>query len=447
MLLFFGQAAKDPTHRDPNSTLVAPKLRLVDTKDEPCCDQAEIGKKVKLNVTATLQAMHTSDLASVIGSIESAVQLPGGASWLYLQRVADHALRGSLAELKRRKARSGSRLQCALCLICALVALRAVRRRIWAEKHVLLKHLLDVVVVGPVVSAALATEILLLLVRAELGSVPKDSQNDDSENLFAGVKNESGDETSDEQHRNEVRKHGKANVKGSGENGTLQSEEAEVNGFIGAEKQDRRRADKAKVQRTAKGEHKSSKSRLKLSQKERSLNRLHWLLDAGVLVKLRRAVEKPGDTQLHIAIIQLLKEFRKVTKTENAGQMAMALAAIEALLKRRAERLVKLDVTDPQYLEVYTDNRTTSREAYALLIPAMQPSATGATIQLLDLREVPPLPTPVIWCNNAGCGERRRSGLWLRLCSACRLAYYCCRACQREDWKQGHKQRCFEREV
>uniref|UniRef100_A0A8C4N9N5 phytol kinase n=1 Tax=Eptatretus burgeri TaxID=7764 RepID=A0A8C4N9N5_EPTBU len=121
-------------------------------------------------------------------------------------------------------------------------------------------------------------------------------------------------------------------------------------------------------------------------------------------------------------------------------------SAVQALLKWRAERLVKLDVTDPQYLEVYTDNRTTSREAYSLLIPAMQHSTTGSTIQLLDLREEPPSPIPVVWCNNVGCGERRRTGLSLHLCAACRLAYYCCRACQREDWKQGHKQRCFERE-
>ena len=144
--------------------------------------------------------MHTSDLSSVIGSIESAVRLPGGASWLYLQRLADHALRGSLTELKRRKARSESRLHCALCLICALVALRAVRRRIWAEKDVLLKHLLDVVAVGPAVSAALATEILLLLVRAELDTVHKDSHGD-SENSSAGVNHESGDGTSEQRSR------------------------------------------------------------------------------------------------------------------------------------------------------------------------------------------------------------------------------------------------------
>ena len=45
-----------------------------------------------------------------------------------------------------------------------------------------------------------------------------------------------------------------------------------------------------------------------------------------------------------------------------------------------------------------------------------------------------------ILCDNACCGVELIAPL-LR-CSKCRVMYYCCRACQRQAWKAGHKLEC-----
>lgn len=48
-------------------------------------------------------------------------------------------------------------------------------------------------------------------------------------------------------------------------------------------------------------------------------------------------------------------------------------------------------------------------------------------------------------CSREGCGKRETKATEFKLCSGCRLAFYCNSTCQKEDWKK-HKPACRERQ-
>jgi len=40
------------------------------------------------------------------------------------------------------------------------------------------------------------------------------------------------------------------------------------------------------------------------------------------------------------------------------------------------------------------------------------------------------------------CGKGRAAGAKLQTCAACGIVPYCSKACQKVDWKRGHKAAC-----
>jgi len=62
-----------------------------------------------------------------------------------------------------------------------------------------------------------------------------------------------------------------------------------------------------------------------------------------------------------------------------------------------------------------------------------QPKTTSA----LETKTSDPLQS----CQNRGCDKATSNTQPLLICSGCKLASYCCKQCQRTDWKR-HKQNC-----
>ena len=47
-----------------------------------------------------------------------------------------------------------------------------------------------------------------------------------------------------------------------------------------------------------------------------------------------------------------------------------------------------------------------------------------------------------LFCSSPACRKIHGDSKGFRYCGACRLARYCCEACQKEHWKKGHREAC-----
>ena len=49
----------------------------------------------------------------------------------------------------------------------------------------------------------------------------------------------------------------------------------------------------------------------------------------------------------------------------------------------------------------------------------------------------------ILKCSNIGCEKLESKTGEFKLCTQCRVAYYCSRKCQKQHWKREHKQFCI----
>nr|XP_032832323.1 uncharacterized protein LOC116955388 [Petromyzon marinus]XP_032832324.1 uncharacterized protein LOC116955388 [Petromyzon marinus] len=395
-----------------------------------------------------------------------------GRGWLFLQLLGARSLREALEPLRSWRSIPRRQLACSACLLAACSLSRPVARHLWGSRERVLRALLEVVGEGGARGATEASEKA-----AAGGEGTGGGDGGGGEGLLNGG-GESVGETDEE---------------GDCDWGAVAASmaaECLLNVCAGDAAAPRRhlppgapaasgipsgRRKKPDEKPEEVEEDEEEEEKKKTEEEPEPLTpsggdeRVTWLLSAGALPHASSALasERPALLIAALKLILLVHDLaawgpakahgspsaagsddgrRRLGRTQ--ASLERAREAVAAMSARRAARLAVLAGEEEEeeeeergYLRLYVENRSVGRLAGFLTLPAPVVGTPGADLGL-RYRE-PALPEPeVVWCGRASCGSRAAGLLRYRVCGRCKLLRYCSVACQRADWRDGHRARC-----